>query len=217
MATSAQLAPQPRRRSTVARREAIEGLLYISPFLLGFLIFTAYPMIASLYLSFTKYNIISTPVWIGVDNYREAFFQDEQFWNSLRRTMYFALLNVTLGVAGSLGAALLLSQNYRGTTTFRTFFFLPSITPIIASALLWTWIYQPTIGLLNYLLSFIGIQGPAWLQSTNWAIPSVAIVSLFVTIRGPRMATFLASTPLFRSGPCRPSLAERPAMWRPTV
>src|SRR5215212_8444509 len=175
MATSAQVAPQPRRRSTVARREAIEGLLYISSFLLGFLIFTAYPMIASLYLSFTKYNIISTPVWIGLDNYHEAFFQDEQFWNSLRRTMYFALLNVTLGVAGSLGAALLLSQNYRGTTTFRTFFF------------------QPTIGLLNYLLSFVGIQGPPWLQSGTWAIPSVAIVALWGTIGGSRMIIFLAA------------------------
>src|SRR5215213_9744665 len=125
MATSAQLAPQPRRRSTVARREAIEGLLYISPFLLGFVIFTAYPMIASLYLSFTKYNIITAPTWIGLDNYQEAFFQDAQFWASLQRTLYFALLNVTLGVLGSLGAAMLLSKNYPGTTTFRTFFFLP--------------------------------------------------------------------------------------------
>ena len=82
--------------------------------MLGFLIFTAYPMIASLYLSFTKYNIITAPTWIGLENYQEAFFQDAQFWASLRRTLYFALLNVTLGVAGSLGAALLLSQNYPG-------------------------------------------------------------------------------------------------------
>ena len=83
----------------------------------------------------------------------------------------FAVLNVSLGVLGSLGAALLLNQRFGGTTIFRTIFFLPSITPIIASALLWTWIFQPTIGLMNYLLSFVGIQGPAWLQSTAWAIP----------------------------------------------
>src|SRR5207237_9683188 len=117
MATIAQTAPRP-KRSSLARREAIEGLLYISPFLLGFLIFTAYPMIASLYLSFTKYNIITAPTWIGLDNYQEAFFQDEQFWGSLKRTGLFAVLNVTLGVMGSLGAAILLSQNFRGTTTF---------------------------------------------------------------------------------------------------
>jgi multiple sugar transport system permease protein len=159
----------------------------------GFLIFTAYPMIASLYLSFTNFNIISAPVWVGLENYQEAFFKDEQFWGSLKRTGVFALLNVTLGVLGSLGAAMLLSQNRRGTTTFRTFFFLPSITPIIASALLWVWIFQPTIGLLNYLLSMIGIEGPAWLQSGNWAIPSVAIVSLWGTIGGSRMIIFLAA------------------------
>jgi multiple sugar transport system permease protein len=182
-----------RKSSRLARREAMEGLLYISPFLLGFLIFTAYPTIASIYLSFTKYNVITPPTWIGLDNYQEAFFKDAQFWDSLRRTGVFALLNVTVGIVGSLGAALLLNQRFRGTTVFRTFFFLPSITPIIASVLLWSWIYQPTIGLLNYLLGLIGIQGPAWLQSTNWAIPSVAIVSLWGTIGGTRMIIFLAA------------------------
>src|SRR5436853_5516616 len=105
MATIAQPLARHRTKSALARREAIEGLLYISPFLLGFLIFTAYPMIASLYLSFTKYNIITPPVWIGLDNYSEAFFLDEQFWGALKRTGTFALINVTLGVAGSLGAA----------------------------------------------------------------------------------------------------------------
>ncbi len=205
MATVAQTVPRPRpKRSTLSRysgapfsplgrREAIEGLLYISPFLLGFLIFTAYPMVASLYLSFTKYNIITPPVWIGLENYQEAFFQDEQFWNSLRRTGYFALLNVTLGVLGSLGAALLLNQGFAGTTVFRTFFFLPSITPIIASALLWVWIYQPSIGVLNYLLGLVGIKGPPWLQSGTWAIPSVAIIALWGAIGGSRMIIFLAA------------------------
>src|SRR5919206_1878598 len=191
MATIAQTA-LPAKRSTLARREAIEGLLYISPFLLGFLIFTAYPMIASFYLSFTKYNILNPPAFIGLENYHEAFFQDEQFWSSLRRTGVFALLNVTLGVLGSLGAAMLLNQRFPGTTVFRTFFFLPSITPIIASALLWTWIFQPTLGLLNYLLGLIGIQGPAWLQSSSWAIPSLVIISLWGSVGGSRMIVFLA-------------------------
>jgi multiple sugar transport system permease protein len=88
---------------------------------------------------------------------------------------------------------MLLSQNFRGTTTFRTFFFMPSITPIIASALLWVWIFQPTIGVLNYLLSLVGIDGPAWLQSGTWAIPSVTIVALWGTIGGSRMIIFLAA------------------------
>jgi multiple sugar transport system permease protein len=188
----ATLSPARRAGRSLARREAIEGLLYISPFLLGFLIFTLYPMVASLYLSFTKYNIITPPTWIGLENYQEAFLKDRQFWSSLERTGRFALMNVGLGMLGSLGAALLLNQRYPGTTLFRTFFFLPSITPIIASALLWTWIYQPSIGLLNYLLGLVGIEGPAWLQSSAWAIPSLVIVSLWGSIGGSRMIVFLA-------------------------
>jgi multiple sugar transport system permease protein len=176
--SASRAAVAPRRRTSLARREAIEGLLYISPFLLGFLIFTAYPMVASAYLSLTKYNIITPPQWIGLDNYVEAFTKDKLFGSSLDKTARFAVMNVLFGVLGSLGAALLLNQRFPGTTVFRTFFFLPSITPVIASALLWTWIYQPTIGLLNYLLGLVGIEGPAWLQSSTWAIPSLVIISL---------------------------------------
>jgi multiple sugar transport system permease protein len=177
---------------SMARRESIEGLLYISPFLLGFLIFALYPMVASAYLSLTKYNIITPPTWIGLDNYVEAFSKDKLFWSSLEKTGRFAAFNVILGVLGSLGAAMLLNQRFPGTTIFRTFFFLPSITPIIASALLWTWIYQPTLGLLNYLLGLVGIEGPAWLQSSSWAIPSLVIISLWGSIGGSRMIVFLA-------------------------
>lgn len=177
---------------TQGRREALEGLLYISPFLLGFLIFTAYPMTASLYLSFTKYNIIQPPTWIGPANYVEAFGKDNLFWSSLVRTAEYAVLTVLLGVAGSLGSALLLSQRRAGTTVFRTFFFVPSITPSVASALLWTWIFQPSIGVLNYLLGLVGIEGPAWLQSTSWAIPSLVIIALWGTIGGSQMIVFLA-------------------------
>jgi multiple sugar transport system permease protein len=177
---------------TASRREALAGLLYISPFLLGFLIFTAYPMVASLYLSFTKYNIVQPPVWIGLENYQQAFFKDKLFWTSLQRTAEYALLVVLLGVAGSLGAAMLLNRRYYGTTIFRTLFFLPSITPTVASALLWTWIFNPTIGLLNYLLGLVGLSGPAWLQSTTWAIPSLVIVALWGTIGGSQMIVFLA-------------------------
>jgi multiple sugar transport system permease protein len=177
---------------SASRREAVTGLLYISPFLLGFLIFTAYPMLASLYLSFTKYNIVQPPVWIGLDNYQQAFVRDKLFWSSLERTAVYALLTVVLGITGSLGSAILLNQRYPGTTFFRTFFFLPSITPTVASALLWTWIFNPTIGLLNYVLGLVGITGPAWLQSTGWAIPSLAIIALWGTIGGSQMIVFLA-------------------------
>jgi len=192
--SSATLAARPARRggSSLARRKAIEGYLYIAPFLIGFLIFTAYPLLASFYLSFTNYNIISPPVWAGLENYQRAFTGDPQFWASLGRTARYAALVVPLGIICSLGAAMLLNQGYKGTSIFRTFFFLPSITPVIASVLIWLWILQPSIGVANYLLSLIGVPGPPWVQSTAWAIPSLVILGLWNTAGGSRMIVFLA-------------------------
>ena len=192
--SSATLAASGARRgsSPLTRRKAIEGYLYISPFILGFLIFTAYPLLASLYLSFTSYNIISDPTWIGLENYRRAFTQDNQFWASLGRTGRYALMVVPLGILCSLLAAMLLNQGFKGTTIFRTIFFLPSITPIIASVLIWLWLLQPSIGVVNYLLSLIGVPGPPWVQSTTWALPSLVILSLWNTAGGSRMIVFLA-------------------------
>ena len=192
--SSTTLAAQPARRgsSPLARRKALEGYLFISPFLIGFLIFTAYPLVMSFYLSFTNYNIISSPVWAGLDNYHRAFFVDDLFWSSLGRTARYALMVVPLGIICSLLAAMLLNQGLPGTTFFRTIFFLPSITPVIASVLIWLWILQPSIGVLNYLLSLIGVPGPAWVQSTAWAMPSLVILSLWNTAGGSRMIVFLA-------------------------
>jgi multiple sugar transport system permease protein len=192
--SSATVAAQPARRrsSPLTRRKAIEGYLYISPFLLGFLIFTAYPLIASFYLSFTSYNIISDPTWIGLENYHRAFMVDNQFWASLGRTARYALMVVPIGIVCSLLAAILLNQGFKGTTIFRAVFFLPSITPVIASVLIWLWLLQPSIGVVNYLLSLIGVPGPPWVQSTTWALPSLVILSLWNTAGGSRMIVFLA-------------------------
>jgi multiple sugar transport system permease protein len=99
---------------------------------------------------------------------------------------------VPLGIVCSLLAAMLLNQGFRGTAIFRTFFFLPSITPIIASVLIWLWLLQPSIGVVNYLLSLIGVPGPPWVQSTTWAVPSLVILSLWNTAGGSRMIVFLA-------------------------
>jgi multiple sugar transport system permease protein len=178
--------------SPLARRKALHGYLFISPFLVGFVVFTAYPLLASLYLSFTNFNLMSAPQWVGLQNYARAFSDDPLFWGSLWRTTEYALLIVPLGVALSLGAAMLLNQGYPGTSIFRTFFFLPSITPVIASVLIWLWILHPTLGVMNYLLSLVGIQGPAWTQSTVWALPSLVLLGLWGTVGGSRMIVFLA-------------------------
>jgi multiple sugar transport system permease protein len=178
--------------SPLQRREAIEGYLWISPWLIGFLVFSLGPIIASFYLSFTKYKIGGIPEWIGLANYTEAFFNDKLFWPSLSRTAYFSIATVVLGVVFSLLAAMLLNQEIRFRAIFRALYYLPSLTPVVAMAILWQWLLQPQIGLVNYMLYQVGIDGPGWLTSSQWAIPSVVLISLWASIGGGRMIIFLA-------------------------
>ncbi|MBI3941966.1 MAG: sugar ABC transporter permease [Chloroflexi bacterium] len=175
-----------------ATREALEGYLWLSPWLIGFLIFTLGPVIASLYLSFTAYHPARTPEWVGLENYIYAFTKDEQFWPSLGRTFYYAVLLVPLAMAGSLALALLLNQPLKANSLYRTAYFLPYVTPVVAAALLWGWILNPRLGILNYALSLVGIQGPSWL-SAQWAIPTVVIISLWTLMGGSRMIVVLAA------------------------
>lgn len=175
-----------------SRRRAVKGYLWISPWLIGFLAFTIGPMLSSLYLSLTKYDIITAPTFIGLSNYVYAATRDAQFFPSLLRTFYYAGVSVPVGVVASLGAAMLLNQRKRGTATYRTLFFLPSLTPVVAGALLWQWIYDPQFGPLNYLLDKIGIHGPGWLGSPSWAIPAFIIIAFWAGIGGNRMVIFLA-------------------------
>jgi multiple sugar transport system permease protein len=174
------------------RREALEGYLWIAPWIIGFLIFSLGPILVSLYLSFTRYRIGGDPVWIGFENYAEAFFRDRLFWPSLWRTAYFASGTVFLGTIMSLLAAMLLNTNLRGTTWFRALYYLPSLTPVVAMAILWGWLLQPQVGLVNYALHEVGIPGPGWLTNRNWAIPSLIMISLWASIGGGRMIIFLA-------------------------
>lgn len=174
------------------RREAIEGYLFISPWIIGFIAFVGGPLLASMYLSFNKYNILRPPVFIGLQNYIYAFTKDELFLPAIVRTFYFALLSVPLALAGSLAFAILLNQKLQGTTWWRTMFFLPTLTPLVAAALLWRWMLNPDVGLVNYLLAQVGIQGPGWLASTKWAIPSLVLMGLWASVGGSRMIIFLA-------------------------
>ena len=174
------------------RREAIEGYLWISPWIIGFVVFSLGPIIASAYLSFTKYKIGGTPEWIGLANYNEAFFNDRLFWPSLARTAYFSLAAVLIGVFLSLLAAILLNQALRGRNTYRAFYYLPSLTPVVAMAILWQWLLQPQLGPVNYLLSLVGIDGPGWLTDRQWAIPSMVLITLWAAVGGGRMIIFLA-------------------------
>jgi len=180
----------PGKHSTLRRREAIQGYLLISPWVLGFLAFTLFPFVASFVLSLTKFR--PYPELVGFQNYIKAFAGDPLFWGSLKRSFLFGALSVPLGILGSLVCALLLNQRLRGTPIFRMLYYLPSLTPIVAASMLWIWIFQPDFGVLNYLLDRVGIDGPGWLNSIEWALPSLVIMSLWGTVGGDRMIIFLA-------------------------
>ena len=178
--------------SRMRRQEAWMGVLYLSPWIIGFIVFVAGPLLASIYLSFTKYNVMRPPQFIGLDNYIYAFSKDDLLIPSIVRTFYYTLLLVPLAMAGSLLVAILLNNKLVLTTVWRTFFFLPTLTPLIAAALLWRWMLNPDVGLVNYLLSLVGIKGPGWLSSTDWAIPGLVLMGLWASVGGSRMIIFLA-------------------------
>jgi multiple sugar transport system permease protein len=188
-------APPARSRwySKRSTREAIAGYLFIMPWILGFVIFVVGPMIASAYISMTRYAIAQPPEFIGLTNYHRAFFDDPNFWPSLRRTATYALLAVPLGVAGSLLLATLLNQDIRGKALFRTLFYIPTLVPLVASGVLWTWLLQPEVGLVNNTLWQLGIAGPGWLGDPSLALYCIVAIVLWGSIGGGRMITFLAA------------------------
>lgn len=172
--------------------EAIWGYILTVPWLIGLLVFIVGPIIASAYFSLTEYDVISTPKWVGLANYEQAFFNDRQFWPSLGRTLTYSLAVVPIGLIGSLALAILLNRGVVGTNTFRTLFFLPSLTPAVALAVLWTWLFHPTVGPINLMLSWVGIPGPGWLASKDWAMTALIIISLWTAWGGNNMLIFLA-------------------------
>ncbi|HEY3108215.1 MAG TPA: sugar ABC transporter permease [Chloroflexota bacterium] len=173
-------------------REAIWGYVFALPWLLGLLLFIAGPMLASLALSLSKYDVIRTPEFVGVANYLRAFSQDELFWGSLWRTFNYAILAVPLGLAGSLLLAVALNRGLSGTTFYRTIYFLPHLTPVVAAAILWQWLLHPEVGPINYLLGRAGLGTPGWFASPQWALPSIVLVSLWTYWGGNTMLIFLA-------------------------
>lgn len=179
-------------RSSAAVREAKWGYIFLLPWVIGLVVFILGPILASAYFSFTEYEIISAPRFVGFENYIKAFTDDDLFWTSMGRTLVYALVVVPVGLFGSLILALLLNQGFKGTNVFRTLFFLPSLTPAVALALLWTWLFHPSVGPINVALGWIGIDGPGWLSSKEWALPALMIISLWATIGGSSMLIFLA-------------------------
>jgi multiple sugar transport system permease protein len=176
--------------SRLMNNDNIVGYLFVAPLILGLIIFTYGPVLAAFGLSFTKGDYISTPKWIGLDNYR-AIWADKLFWQAMRNTLYYVAGVVPAGMVLSLLLALAMNQKLRGIVFFRSIFFLPTISSSVAISLMWLWIYNPEFGVLNYLLSQIGIKGPAWLSSSDWAMPAVMIMAVWRGL-GYNMLIYLA-------------------------
>lgn len=171
----------------IARKEALWFWLFISPWIVGFIIFTLGPILFSFYLSFTTYNISSPPRMVGLLNYRNLM-NDSIFWKSLQVSAYYTLLSVPVGIVASLLLALLLNQKVPAMGLFRTLFYLPSIIPAVAATLLFTFLLNPQFGVLNFAIrALVGTQGliplgwngPRWLQDPTWVVPSFTLMSLW--------------------------------------
>jgi multiple sugar transport system permease protein len=161
------------------KREAIAGYLFISPWLVGFILFFAGPMIASLILSFTEWNIVGSPVWVGLDNYRQIFTSDTRFAQSVKVTLTYSVFYLPLEVICGLLMAVILNQKIRGIGIFRTLFYMPYIVPQVAAALIWMWMLQQRYGIVNTMLRWGGIEGPNWLGNPSYIIPSLIFISLW--------------------------------------
>jgi len=181
------------RRTKRQQQEERIGWLFVSPFVIGFVLFTVGPMLVSFVLSFTDASMLKPAVFVGLENYTTLFSTDEirsLFWRTLYNTSYYVLISVPLGMALGFGMAILLNQKLRGQGIYRTLFYLPSIIPPVAVSLLWVWIFHQEFGLLNAALRVVGIDGPAWLTSTTWAKPALILVSLWGA--GGGLLVFLA-------------------------
>lgn len=181
------------RRSAMARREAVVAYVLLLPWILGFIGFVAGPILASLYLSLTTYNIAQPPQFVGLSNFVQAFTQDPLFWGSLEKTFIYAIVVVPTGVGGALLVAVLLNQGLRLTSLYRALFFLPHLTPFVAAVFIWEWLLDPTFGFINNLIFAIShAQGPGWFSSPDWAMPALILIAFWAIIGGDMMLIFLA-------------------------
>jgi multiple sugar transport system permease protein len=176
-------------RSRMARREALAFYVFISPWLIGFLVFTLYPMLASAYYSLTVYNVVEMD-FIGLGNFKELV-ADDLFYKSLWVTAKYTFVSVPLGIGVALGIAVLLNQKVPFLSFWRTIYYLPSVITGVAVALLWKWVLNPQYGLFNYLIfQPLGIEGPRWFWSETWVIPAYWIMGLWGV--GGTMVIYLA-------------------------
>ncbi len=203
------LTTAPKQKSLLTRitnpgltwTEYLWAYVFILPWFLGFIMFIAGPMLISLYLSFTRYDIVQTPTFVGVANYTRLF-QDSMVRTALWNTGYYVLIGVPLNTMEALWAAILLTRHIRGQNFFRTALYLPSIVPAVANTILWVWLLNPDFGLVNMILRSLGLPAQLWFHSVTWSKPSFILMTLFSV--GTQMVIFVAGiknipTPLYEA------------------
>ena len=161
------------------RKEAISGYLFISPWLIGFIVFFVGPIIASFILSFTQWNIVGAPTWVGLENYRDILTSDARFQKAVQVTLTYAIFYLPLEVLCGIGLALLMNQKLRGIGVFRTLYYMPYVVPAVAASLVWVWMLNGRYGVVNTVLNGIGLQGPNWLENPATILPSLIMIALW--------------------------------------
>lgn len=191
--TAETLTPTPtkKKRSKLARREELQGYLFISPWLIGLFGITLFPMMFSLYGSFTNYDVTSRMDFIGIGNYTRMFTEDPLFWKSLYNTLYYVAFMVPLTTIGSVLLALMLNERIAGMRFFRTIYYLPAVLSGVGVYFLWIQLLNPSTGLINTMLGWVGIPGPAWLSDPMWTKPAIIMMKMWSV--GGGMLLYLAS------------------------
>ncbi|MGQ9854730.1 MAG: carbohydrate ABC transporter permease [Candidatus Oleimicrobiaceae bacterium] len=177
------------RVSRLAAREYIEGYFFISPWMLGFLVFTLGPILGAMYVSLTEYRLIAAPEFIGLGNYG-ALIKDRLFWHSLKITAIYAFSTVLLRFATGLGLAVMLNQKLVGKSIYRTIFYMPTVVTGVTVAVMWKWFFDPTFGAPNSILRMAGLQGPMWFAEPRLALLTFIMLDLWAS--GRAMILYLA-------------------------
>lgn len=167
------------RLSKRERQDLRNGLLFISPWLLGFLVFSIYPIGASFFYALTDYSIVEPPRWIGLENFRELFFADPLFRKAIYNTLYMVVVGTPIHVTSALALALLMNVKIKGIQVYRAIIFMPNVIPVVASAIIWYGVMlQPRIGLVNVVLRAIGLPAPGWMSDPMWAKPGLILLGV---------------------------------------
>ena len=191
MTVNSPAVPYKPRASRRRQKEILLGMLFASPVMLGFFIFVFLPIVVSFIMSLTNYAIVNQASFIGFENYKRLFLnQDQFFYKSLSVTFYYVILSVPLQIIVALFLAMMLNANIRARSLFRTIFYLPTIVPVVASSLIWLWMFDPDMGILNTALRALHLPTSMWIWSEQTVIPSLAMMSVWSV--GATMVIFLA-------------------------